>query len=214
MVWALLVVWGIAVVTIVTLGVLLVWTLRRRMPPDRSQVQAEGLGAKDKEPLLFYYAKENVRSTTNGDVIVRIPGPAWEREWRSDLFRIEICPEDVSTVEVPADWGIVEVLAAYTLRAYRMTDVGTDIEMERFAAPIDVFLTTERAAQSLRLGAYEQGRWIVLPPAVHSPEVLETVDLAPGCEWAVASVAKMGRICLVDVPWYGEGGAGQADSSQ
>jgi len=105
-----------------------------------------------------------------------------------------------ASLDVPAEWGAAEVLAAYSLRAYRMTDLGTDIEVERFAAPLDVFLTVEGVEPGLRFGVNHEGRWTLAPPAALSPETIEGVDISAGESWAAASIAGMREICLVRVP--------------
>jgi hypothetical protein len=200
---AFLIVWGVALAAIVALGTLLVWTLRRQPAVEEGESPrvtggVQG-GAGSGDTLLFYYEEESVRTTPDGRVIIRMSGLAWEREWHDDLLRLEVGVEDPASVEVPAEWGAAEVLAAYSLRAYRMTDLGTDIEVERFAAPVDVFLTVEGVEPGLRFGVNHEGRWTLAPPATLSPETIEGIDIPAGESWAAASIAGMREICLVRV---------------
>jgi hypothetical protein len=196
---ALLILWGIALIAIVALGVLLGWTLRRGARPEPPAIEIEESGVEGDEPLLFYYAEQSVRSNQRGDLIVRMPGTAWEPEWQNDLMRLEVCAKDPALVDVPGEWSACEVVAAYTLHAYRMTEVGTDIAVERFAAPIDVFLSLEGAAIPLRIGVRDNGRWKLAPLATLSSELLEVVQLPAGRSWVAASMASMDEVCLVQV---------------
>jgi hypothetical protein len=201
---AFLIVWGVALAGIVALGALLVWTLRREPSIREDEAPyatgaAQG-GAESGDTLLFYHEEESVRATPHGRVIVRISGMAWEREWHDDLLRLEVGVEDPASVEVPAEWGGAQVLAVYCLRAYRMTDLGTDIEIERFAAPVDVFLTIEGVEPGLRFGVNHEGRWTLAPPATLSPATIEGIDIPAGQSWAAASIAGMREVCLVRAP--------------
>ena len=197
---ALFIVWGAALVAILGLGGLLVWTLRREAPPETPVEQAEGPPVEEGGTLLFYYEEESVRATPQGGVIARIPGMAWDREWQDDLLRLEVVGADPASIDVPAAWGAAEVLAAYALRAYRMTEMGTDIEVERFAAPVDVFMTTGEGEGRLRFGVNNEEGWALAPLAALSPQALEGVDLPPWRGWAAASIAGMRQICLVRMP--------------
>jgi hypothetical protein len=198
---ALLIVWGVALLAIVALGGLLAWTLRREMLLEKaSRPQVDG-----GDTLLFYYEEESVRSTPRDQVIVRIPGMAWEGEWQDDLLRLEVLGRDPAAIRVPAAWGAAKVLAAYALRAYRMTEMGNDVRVERFAAPIDVFLTTDVVEGELRFGVNREEGWTLAPLAALSPQALEGVDLPAGRGWAAASIAGMREICLVQMPAPGRG---------
>jgi hypothetical protein len=201
---ALLIVWGIALLAILALGGLLLWTLRRQVVPDaRPQApveQAGGLDVGSSETLLFYYEEESVRATPGGRVIVRIPGMAWESEWQDDLLRLEVLVEDPASIAVPEAWGAAEVLAAYALRAYRMTEIGSDIEVERFAAPVDVFITADERGGELRFGVNNREGWTLAPLTALSPQALDGVDIPAGRSWAAASIAGMREVCLVRMP--------------
>jgi hypothetical protein len=196
---ALYIVWGIAGAAILALGALLIWTLRGEVSRRARLATSEASGS-GSDTLLFYYEQESVRSTPNGEVIVRIPGMAWEPEWQDDLLRLEVARVDPSSLLVPGEWGAARVLAAYALRAYRMTDLGTDIQVERFAAPVDVFVTTAGFEPRLRFAVKQGERWTLAPPAALSPDTFEDVDIPAGQSWAAASIAGMRDICLVRMP--------------
>ena len=206
---ALFIVWGVALVAILALGGLLVWTLRREAPTETPVDKADGPTVEDGGTLLFYYEEESVRSTPQGGVIARIPGMAWDREWQDDLLRLEVLSSDPASIQVPAAWGAAEVLAAYALRAYRMTEMGTDIEVERFAAPVDVFMTTGEGGGKLRFGVNNEEGWTLAPLATLSPQALEGVDIPTGRGWAAASIANMREICLVRMPEPDQSAEGQ-----
>ncbi len=190
---ALVVIWGIALLVIAILSALLVWSLRSRTPTTTGPVPTfKPL----KDTLLFYYEEQSTRSTAGREVIIRIPGTAWDTDWRSDLLRLEIVGRNPRAVVLPAEWGAARVLAAYELRAYRMTEMGKDLEIERFASPIDVILTTEESGDELRVAARPRDAWIQIPPADVSPGELE-VDLPGGRRWAAASVVELGELCLL-----------------
>jgi hypothetical protein len=196
---ALFIVWGIAGIALLALGALLWWALQDETPSQTRVVQSGSSGAAG-DTLLFYYEQESVRSTPDGRVIVRIPGMAWEPEWQDDLLRLEVGRADPSSLPVPDEWDAARVLAAYALRAYRMTDLGTDIDVKRFAAPVDVFLTTEGEEPRLRFGVKHGERWTLAPPAALSLDTFEDVDIPAGQSWAAASIAGMRDICLVRIP--------------
>jgi hypothetical protein len=133
-------------------------------------------------------------------MIVHIPGTAWDQEWRDDLLRLEVSTEEPAAVAVPGAWGEVRVLAAYAVRAYRMTEIGTDIAVERFAAPVDVFLTTGDGAGELRFAVNNEGTWMLAPSAALSPEMFEGIDIPTGRRWVAASVTRLREIGLVVFP--------------
>ncbi len=192
---ALIVVWGVALLIIAALSALLVWTLKSRAP---ARVAQEPLPEFQplKDTLLFYYEEQSVRSTAGREVIIRIPGTAWDTDWQSDLLRLEIVGRDPRRVSLPAEWGAMEILAAYELRAYRMTEMGKDLEIERFASPIDVILTTDKKGDGLHVAARPMDEWIRIPLADVSPGELE-IDLPGGRSWAAASVVELGELCLL-----------------
>ena len=192
----LLIVWLLALVAIAILGAMLRQTLRRG---PKSVLP----GASENDPLqpytdnlLFQYEPESVRVSRDARVIVHIPGMAWDAEWRGDLIRLEVVEQPPDSF-VFAGVGAVEVLSAYDLAAFRMTDVGADIRVERFPEPVDVLLTTERGDGSLGIVTQVDRTWVLAPAARVSPREFEGVDLPPGRRWAAAAVARLGRVCLV-----------------
>lgn len=187
----LFVVWGVALLVLLALGAFLVWTLRSGMRSRRTSF------ASATDTLLLYYEQESVRRTPQGDVVLRIPGMAWEREWQEDLVRLEVARIEPDEVAVPEQWGRAEVLAAYDLRAHRMTEMGIDIVVESFAAPVDVFLTCETETEGLRFGVNGEEGWTLAPPAALPLDVLEQAGIPAGQGWAAASISRLRQVCLV-----------------
>ena len=206
---ALFIVWGVALLALVALGGLLAWTLRR----EALVARAGGLEVSGGGTLLFYYEQESVRSTPGDRVIVRIPGMAWEGEWQDDMLRLEVLGRDPAAIRVPPAWGAARVLAAYALRAYRMTEMGNDVRVERFAAPVDIFLTADIVEGELRFGVNHEQGWTLAPPAALSPQSLQGVDLPAERGWAAASIAGLREICLVHMPGPAQGGGAQAGAA-
>ncbi len=197
---AFLVIWGVALLAVVALGAILWLTLRQGAPPESLDAAGSAASGPLSDTLLFYYEEQGVGRTSQGGMIVHIPGSAWDQEWRDDLLRLEVSTKEPAAVAVPTAWGEVRVLAAYAVRAYRMTEIGTDIVVERFAAPVDVFLMAEDEAGELRFGVNNEGTWMLAPSAALSPEMLEGVDIPAGQRWVAASVTRLREICLVSFP--------------
>jgi hypothetical protein len=208
--------WGIALLAILVLGGIVLWTQRgaRRgtnpvARPGSSPVEIAGSGESAfravTDTLLLYYEEEGIRSTLRGDVVLRIPGAAWEREWQEDLVRLEVSTVDPNAVAMPKQWGQAKALAAYALRAYRMTEIGTDIAVEQFAAPIDIFLLTEGSGEGLRFGIERDRNWMLAPPSTLSLDALAGVDLPSGRSWVAASISGPYRICLARLAREGAG---------
>ncbi len=193
------IVWGGALLAIVGLLVALRGTLQRS--PQRSSSIGSDAEASEpiKDTLLFYYEEDSVRSTFGARVIVHISGLAWDAGWREDLLRLEISELSCDAISLPSELGSVEVLAVYNLAAYRMTEMGTDIKVERFLEPIDVILT-ERSDHSLGLAIQIDRSWTLTPPANLSPRQFEGIDLPTGHNWAAALLTRLGTICLVQLP--------------
>jgi hypothetical protein len=192
------VIWGLALLVLFGLGGVLILTLRAGDNPSRTGVDGAAPLTPTTDTLLLYH-EESVRRTPGGDVVLRIPGAAWAREWQDDLVRLEVTRADPSTVEVPAAWGEANVLAAYDLRAHRMTEIGTDIAVERFAAPVDLFLVADGPAAGLRVGMREEASWVLAPPAVLPQDVLEQAGIPASQSWAATSISELGQVCLVRV---------------
>jgi hypothetical protein len=197
---AFVVIWGVALLAVVALGAILMLTLRQGAPAEPPDAAGLAVSGPLSDTLLFYYEEESVGRTSQGGMIVHIPGTAWDQEWRDDLLRLEVSTEEPAAVAVPAEWGEVRVLAAYSVRAYRMTEIGTDVAVERFAAPVDVFLTAEDRAGELRFGVNNEGIWTLAPSAALAPEMFEGVDIPAGRGWVAASVTRLREICLVSFP--------------
>ena len=200
MLYMLLVVWGLALLALLALGALLIWTLRSGPQPKGAEDETTDLLGPEANTLLLYYEEESVRRTPRGDVVLRIPGHAWEPEWQEDLVRFEVAPLDPGLVPVPEEWGQAQVLAAYDLHAHRMTEIGTDIEVESFSAPIDVFLVSEGETEGLRFGVNNGGTWALVPPAALSLDVLGQAGIAADQGWAAASISQLRPVCLVQMP--------------
>jgi hypothetical protein len=154
-----LVVWGGALLALLCLGAVLIWTLRSGERSAKEDLEA------DTDTLLLYYEEQSVRRTPRGDVVLRIPGMAWEREWQDDLVRLDVVRIAPGEVEAPEEWGEARVLAAYELRAHRMTEIGTDRrlfdqrEREQGAAlwrarrkPVETGASGRSAARGARAG--------------------------------------------------------------
>jgi hypothetical protein len=196
----MIVVWGIALLALLGLGGVLIWTLRSD-GPHRAGREPDDAAT---DTLLLYYEPESVRRTPRGEVVLRIPGMAWEREWQEDVVRLEITRIEPQAIATPEQWGTAEILAAYDLRAHQMTDMGTDIPVESFAAPVDVFLTCETESEELRFGIENQGEWTLAPPAALPLEVLEEAGIPAGQGWAAASISRLRRVCLVSIQPEGQ----------
>ena len=202
----LFVVWGVALLVLLGLGALLIWTLRGNVRPAEwaRTLRVAASFAPATDTLLLYYEEESVRRTPQGDVVLRIPGMAWEREWQDDLVRLEVARIEPEGVAVPEQWGEAEVLAVYDLRAHRMTEIGTDIAVESFAAPVDVFLTSEAEMGGLRFGVNNDGEWTLAPQAALPLDVLEQAGIPASQGWAAASISRLRQVCLVRMPTGGE----------
>lgn len=189
-------VWGVALLVLLGLGALLVWTLRSGRSPMET-----GHGSAMNDTLLLYYEEQSVRRTSHGDVVLRIPGMAWEREWQEDLIRLDVTRLEPGSVAVPAEWGKARVVAAYELRAHRMTEIGSDIPVERFAAPVDVFLVGAHEMAGLRFGVRNETGWTLAPPAALPLDVLAQAGIPAGHGWAAASISRLRQVCLVQMPF-------------
>jgi len=197
MIVPLLMVWGVAVLVLLGLGALLIWTIRTGAPAARGEWGGDGPFEPVTDTLLLYYEEQSMRHTPRGDVVLRIPGTAWEREWQDDLVRLEVTRIAPETVPLPEEWGAAKVLAAYDLRAHRMTEIGTDLVVESFAAPVDVFLVSKTETEGLRFGVNNEGTWTLAPPAALSLDDLEQAEIPVGQGWAAASISRLRQVCLV-----------------
>jgi hypothetical protein len=196
----ILVVWGFALWVLLGLGALLIWTLRSGRGTAEAVAGPEETSQHVTDTLLLYYEEESVRRTPQGDVVLRIPGMAWEREWQEDLVRLDVTRLDPDAVEAAGEWGEGKVLAAYELQAHRMTEIGSDIRVESFAAPVDVFLVSESEVEELRFGIGSEAGWTLAPPAALPLDVLAQAGIPSGQGWAAASISRLCRVCLVRMP--------------
>jgi hypothetical protein len=195
-----LVVWGFALWVLLGLGALLIWTLRKGGGTAEAVPRSEEASQPVTDTLLLYYEEESVRRTPQGDLVLRIPGMAWEREWQEDLVRLDVTRLDPRSVEAAEEWGEAQVLAAYELRAHRMTEIGSDIIVESFAAPVDVFLVSESEVEGLRFGVKDETGWTLAPPAALPLDVLAQAGIPAGQGWTAASISRLRRVCLVRMP--------------
>ncbi len=193
---AFAIVWALALLAIAVLLVTLARLLRR----------APGTSTPGDEPaelrlahdtLLFYYEEDGVRSTADGRVIVHIPGAAWDAGWREDLLRLEVIEQPHGLVTFLEELGPADALAVYDLAAYRMTEMGTDVAVERFPAPIDVILTGDRMDGQLGVVMRTEHAWVLAPPADVAPRALEGIELPAGRVWVATALVRPSRICLV-----------------
>lgn len=193
------VVWGLALLVIAALAVVLALTLRRETRATPSDGGEPDAFQPLEDRLLFQYEESVVRVSTDARVIVHITGIAWEAGWRGDLLRLDVVEQAPHTVDFPSELGDLEVLAVYDLAAFRMTEAGTDMVVERFLEPVDVILTTDRADQDLGIVTRADSTWVLAtsasaPASLHE---LEGAELPPGRGWAAVATTRLGRVCLV-----------------
>jgi hypothetical protein len=193
---AFMIIWGIALLAIAALLAVLAWTLKRASQQAASIEKDAGEFEPTKEIMLFEYEKEDVRNTTDGNVIVRIRSISWDTEWQEDLLRLEVHAQDPKSVTLSDEWRDAQVIAAYDFRAYRMTEMGTDVQVTSFPAPIEVVLTTPETDTNLDVLIQADGIWTSAPEADISAEALARKSLGRR-EWRAASVDRLGRLCLI-----------------
>jgi hypothetical protein len=197
MIGGLIIVWSLALLAIGALLIALVRTCTVPLP-TRSEDGGRVEGFQSiKDTLLFYYETQSVSSALDGRVLIHIPGVAWDPEWRHDLLRIEVATRDPGVVSRPPEWGQATVLAAYDLAAYRMTEMGTDVAVERFWAPVEVILTTEATESNLRILLESDGEWTLAPPTDAQLRQIEGMLLTSGHIGVAASLTRLGPMSLV-----------------
>jgi hypothetical protein len=193
---ALVTIWVVALVVIVVMLVLLVTTLRRNARVTALIEPAAKQPGLPEDTLLFYYEDQSVRSSAGGQLYVRIPGAAWDPAWHADLMRMEVKAQDPGFVTLPAEWGSPKLVTAFSVAAYRMTEMGTDVRVDRFAAPIDVLLTADGDQRGLRCAIrLMEEDWTLAPATAVSP-ITMGVEL-PRRAWSAASILRPGQVCLV-----------------
>ena len=195
---AFIVVWGIALLIIAALLVILVFTFRHNAQFGTQAVQ-EGVTAFEsvQDTLLFYYEKESVRSTENGSVIIRIHGISWDAAWQDDLLRIKVVARDPHSVTLGEAWDDAQVLVVYDFEAYRMTEMGTDISVPSFVKPVEVILVANETNVNLAVLAQQDGEWVSAPQTEVTLEELGKKSIPGQVCWAVASVDRLDRLCLI-----------------
>jgi len=193
------VVWGLALLVIAALAVVLALTLRRGTRATPSDGGEPDSFQPFEDRLLFQYEESVVRVSTDARVIVRIAGIAWEAGWRGDLLRLDVIEQAPHTVDFPSELGDLELLVVYDLAAFRMTEAGTDIAVERFMEPVDVILTTDRADRDLGIVTRPDSTWVLATSASAPASLreLEGAELPPGSGWAAVATTRLGRVCLV-----------------
>jgi hypothetical protein len=196
----LVVVWGIALVAIVGLSAAVAVTLRQGPGPAQLAEDEPDQPAPIRDILLFYYEQDGVRSTADAQVIVHIPGVAWDAGWRADMLRLEVNEQPPAEVMLAGELSQAEVLAVYDLLAYRMTELGTDIGIQRFLEPVNVILTTDRPEGRLGVAVRIDDAWAAATPSDVHPRDLVGIDPPPGLRWAAAAITRPGRVCLVCLP--------------
>jgi hypothetical protein len=199
-------VWGMALLVIAALGAALVVTLRQSPPPP-----LPGEREPEFEPvsdtLLFYYEENCVRSAVQDTLIIRIPGAAWDAEWVEDLLRLEVSTRDPASIALPdegAGFQAEQIVAAYDLSAYRMTEIGTDIEVERFPAPIELVFPAGETDPGVRLLTWTENAWELAPATELSLDEFQGSDVTPKSNWLAVSVTGLGAMCLIRGPGQGE----------
>jgi hypothetical protein len=197
---ALYIVWGVALLVIVALGVVLRTTLKRGAPSMMQDAPEPRQFERASDTLLFYREESSVRAAIEGAIIVRIPETAWDEEWSDELLRLEVSTRDPASVTLPAEWADTEISAAYDLQAYRMTEIGTDIKVARFPAPIELVFARERAGSRLRLLIQAERTWVLAPVIQLSVDEYEESDLLPREDSLAVSLTSLGRMCLVRLP--------------
>ena len=190
-------IWGVALVVIVVMLVVLTGTLRRNARVTALMQPASAQSGLLEDTLLFYYEDESVRGTANRRLFIRIPSAAWDPAWQTDLLRVEVKAQDPGFVTLPTEWGKPELVTAFSLAAYRMTEMGTDIQVERFVAPVDVLLTADGDRQGLRCCARPGDEaWTLAEVSSLSPGDMG-LELSPARGWSAVSVSQLGQVCLL-----------------
>jgi hypothetical protein len=195
---ALTIIWGIALLIIAALLGVLALTLKRGPQPAALAAGEESARFEPaREILLFEYAQEDIRSTADDSVIVRIPGISWDPAWQKDLIRLEIDTRPQRTVQLTAGWENARVIAAYRLHAYRMTDMGADVAVNSFSEPIEIVFTTTEKTARLEILTQTDGEWTPVPQADISAQELASIRSLGEREWRAGSVRNLGLFCLV-----------------
>jgi hypothetical protein len=194
---AFTIVWGVALLAIAALLVMLVLTLKRgpvSAPPGADELETF---MPLRDTLLFHYEESGTRSTVHDRVIVRLPGIAWETAWREDLLRLEVSSVEPRTVPLPVGWQNAQVLGAYDLRAFRMTEMGRDVEVRRFLSPIDVVLTFEGPYPEVRAFTRTDDDWTLATTVDLALDEFNGRNRLSGRDWVAVPITQLGQVCLL-----------------
>jgi hypothetical protein len=194
---ALTIVWGLALLAILILSVILAITLRRNTTSRDRVVQDKEVLIFEpfEDTLLFSYQNECVRSTSSGQLIIRIGGISWDAAWQDDLLRIHVVARDPQSVVLGKVWNGAQKIAAYEFKAYRMTDLGTDLPVSDFVKPIDIIVVTTRADGDFDILVESENGWISAPKV---DVALIREHVSGKKRWALASVNRLDRLCLIE----------------
>ncbi|MBN1580375.1 MAG: hypothetical protein JXA89_06705 [Anaerolineae bacterium] len=195
---AFIVVWGIALLIIAILLVILMITFQQNARGDERIVQENNtLFVPFADTLLFYYDKQSVRDTENGQVLIHIRGISWDASWQDDLLRVKVVAQDPQSVTLGDIGYDAQVLAAYEFGVYRMTEMGTDIPVSSFVKSVDVFLATNPKNDNLDVLIQREGEWVSAPKSETRIEELVKKDGLEKTGWVAASVLRLDRLCLI-----------------
>ncbi len=195
---AFVVVWGIALLVIAILGAILAFTLRRFSAGRTAQKGRDAAFAPAQDILLFEYDKNILLSAIDGHVLVRIKGISWDAAWQNDLLRVQVNAQDPRQIALDPAQRDARILAAYQLSAFRMTDLGADVTVERFVKPIDIVLTSDEPDGELGVFVQQDAGWQAAPQPATPVEEIER-RVGKGRRWAAASIAKLAPVCLVQI---------------
>ena len=193
------IIWGVALVLIGGLALFLALSLRRKAGTEPERISDSKEIGSVHDTLLFDFGEKGVRSTTHGHVIIRIPGAAWKEDWRQDLIRVEVSQMPPDAVDLSDEWSGAKVLAAFGLCAYRVAEMGMDVEVERFEAPIDIIIAFGETDRGLSLLVQQGNEWVSAAPITVSPEEIGGVHLPADRVRIGVSVLEMGPVCLVQM---------------
>ena len=191
-------VWGLALVAIMALLTVLLRTLRGQTRANHTD-DPDLPVALARDTLLFYHEQDSVQRTADKHITVHIPGAAWEPQWRDDLLRVQVSEMPPLGVVMPLELGPMQVLAVFDLEAYRMTEMGTDAEIARFAAEVRVVLASQGHEGDLGVAVYTDHAWELAVPAEIPPRIAGRISLPAKDRGIAASLVRPGKVCLVQL---------------
>ncbi len=190
------VIWGLALLAIVVLLLVLRRTLRGQTRANHTD-DPDLPVALATDTLLFYHEQDSVQRTADKHVTVHIPGAAWEAQWSDDLLRLQVSELPSLPVALPPELGPLQVLAVFDLKAYRMTEIGTDVEIAHFADVIRIVLASQGHEGNLGVAVHSDSTWVLAAPAEVPPRIWDRILLPSGDRGIAASLVRPGRVCLV-----------------